>query len=165
MKRLCTHGSDSLVRPIIINRLIYPKSILRPDIVTLKPELIAPCGMNCQICLAYFGYTVSGKKRKQTCTGCRQRLRPCAFIKKHCEELSKKRIDYCFECKDFPCDSLKKLDKRYREKYQMSMIENLEYIKEKGMASFLKQQEDRYRCPECGGMICVHDKQCYTCKK
>jgi hypothetical protein len=27
-------------------------------------ELIAPCGMNCRICLGYFGYTSTGKKRK-----------------------------------------------------------------------------------------------------
>jgi hypothetical protein len=27
-------------------------------------ELIAPCGMNCGICVAFFGYTMSGNKRK-----------------------------------------------------------------------------------------------------
>ena len=35
----------------------------------IKPELIAPCGMNCSICVAYFGYTMSGKKRKMDCPG------------------------------------------------------------------------------------------------
>jgi len=32
--------------------------------MTLKyfsERLIAPCGMNCRICLGFFGYTVSGK--------------------------------------------------------------------------------------------------------
>jgi len=32
-------------------------------------ELIAPCGMNCKICLDYFGYTTKGKKRKMRCIG------------------------------------------------------------------------------------------------
>jgi TP53 regulating kinase-like protein len=32
------------------------------------PELIAPCGMNCGVCVAFFGYTLEGKKRKHVCT-------------------------------------------------------------------------------------------------
>jgi hypothetical protein len=28
----------------------------------LNEKLIAPCGMNCGICIAFFGYTMSGKK-------------------------------------------------------------------------------------------------------
>jgi hypothetical protein len=29
---------------------------------------------------------------------------------------------------------------------------------------FLKQQEEKYRCPKCGGVICVHDNKCYSCE-
>jgi len=129
----------------------------------LKQELIAPCGMNCRICIGYFGYAVNGRKRKMICTGCRNRNKNCAFIKKQCEKLSKKEIDYCFECEIFPCKNLEKLDKRYQEKYDMSMIENLKLIKKNGIDLFLKQQEEKYRCPECSGIICVHDKKCYNC--
>jgi hypothetical protein len=44
-------------------------------------KLIAPCGINCGTCIAFFGYTMSGKKRKHSCSGCWSRERPCASLK------------------------------------------------------------------------------------
>jgi catechol 2,3-dioxygenase-like lactoylglutathione lyase family enzyme len=126
-------------------------------------DLIAPCGMNCRICLGYFGYTSSGKRRKMKCVGCKPRDKSCAFLKKYCKKLTKKEVDYCYECSDFPCSYLEKIDKGYRERYNMSMIENLTYIHDNGMDDFLIQQEKKYRCPECGGVICVHNGICYSC--
>ncbi len=131
---------------------------------SFRQELIAPCGMNCGICIGYFGYAKNGRKRKDIYEGCRIKDKNCAFIKKQCEKLSKKEVEYCFECEDFPCENLEKLDKRYQEKYDMSMIKNLEFIKENGINLFLKQQEEKYKCPNCGGVICVHNKKCYNCE-
>ena len=128
-------------------------------------ELIAPCGMNCRICLGYFGYLASGKKRKMRCIGCKPRDKSCAFLKKYCKKLTKNEVEYCYECSDFPCSHLEKLDKGYRERYHMSMIENLEFIRDNGMDAFLKQQEKKYTCPTCGGVMCVHTDVCYSCKK
>ena len=133
------------------------------------PELIAPCGMNCGICIAFFGYTMKGSKRKHPCFGCRSRdeksldRSKCAFIKKHCDSLANERIDYCFECAGFPCEKLETLDKRYMDKYGMSVIENLRYIQTNGIKQFLKNEEERWKCPTCNGVICVHNKTCYTC--
>ena len=130
----------------------------------MRKESIAPCGMNCELCVSFFGYTMNGEKRKNPCTGCRSREKNCAFLKKKCDKLSEKVIEYCFECSEFPCENLEKLDSRYREKYDMSMIKNLEFIEDNGIEDFLKKQEDRYSCPECGGIICVHNNVCYNCK-
>lgn len=127
------------------------------------PQLIAPCGMNCGICIAFFGYTLDGKKRKQTCNTCRSRKSKCAFIKQQCNKLASKQIEYCFECAIFPCEHLKKLDERYRNNYRMSMIENLNYIKSNGVKQFLKHEQERWKCSNCGGTICVHNKKCYSC--
>jgi hypothetical protein len=128
-----------------------------------KAEQIAPCGMNCGICVAFFGYTMSGKKRKQACKGCRTRKSKCTFIKKDCRRLATGQAKYCYECTGFPCENLERLDKRYREKYGMSMIENLRSIQAMGIDRFLKNERGRWRCPSCGGVICVHNKKCYTC--
>jgi catechol 2,3-dioxygenase-like lactoylglutathione lyase family enzyme len=128
-------------------------------------DLIAPCGMNCRICLGYFGYTTSGKKRKMKCIGCKPRDKSCAFLKKYCKKLTKKEINYCYECSDFPCKHLEKIDEGYRKRYNMSMIENLEYIRDNGMDNFLNQQQKKYKCSECGGVICVHNGICYSCGK
>ena len=128
------------------------------------PKLIAPCGMNCGICISFFGYAVNGRKRKNPCIGCRSRDKQCAFLKKQCNKLLNKKVEYCFECMDFPCGNLKKLDKRYRTKYGMSMIENLEYIQKNGINKFVENERERWKCPKCGGVICVHNGKCYTCE-
>ena len=59
----------------------------------------------------------------------------------------------------FPCERLKRLDSRYRTKYEMSEIENLEMIRDKGIAHFLEQEEKRWVNSE--GTYCVHDKKRY----
>jgi hypothetical protein len=82
---------------------------------------------------------------------------------KNCEAFKKEDINFCFECKDFPCDNLKHLDNRYRTKYNMSMIENLENIKNFGIKKFLENEGVRWDCPKCYGTICVHNGYCYSC--
>ena len=132
---------------------------------TFNAKLIAPCGMNCGICIAFFGYTINGRVRKYPCNGCRLRTSQCAFIKKKCDTLATNNIEYCFECSGFPCENLTTLDKRYRTKYGMSMIENLRHIQLNGIMRFLKNEKKRWRCLTCGGVVCVHNKTCYSCNK
>jgi hypothetical protein len=129
----------------------------------MKPELIAPCGINCATCIAYFGYTMSGAKRKITCSSCRTSNKGCAFLKDHCRLLAKNEVAYCSDCNDFPCQHLVRLDRRYRKNYNMSVVENLNFIRDHGMKKFVDDQSEKYRCPECGGTICVHTSRCYNC--
>jgi len=125
----------------------------------MKTKLIAPCGMNCSICIGFFGYTMSGKKRKKKCIGCNPSGKSCAHLKKYCNKLTEKEIEYCYECNDFPCKQIQKLDDKYRKRFDYSMIDNLRYIKENGMEKFLQKQEEKYKCPKCGGIICVHKER------
>ncbi len=62
-----------------------------------------------------------------------------------------------------PCKNLDRLDRRYRTRYGMSMVENLKETQTKGVENFLKTQEDKYKCPACGDVVSVHDRKCYTC--
>lgn len=71
----------------------------------------------------------------------------------------KRQGQYCFKCEDFPCDRLKRLDKRYREKYGMSEITNLEMIRDKGMDKFM--EGECYKWQSSKGTLCVHDKKYY----
>ena len=132
----------------------------------MKTELIAPCGMNCALCSGYLAlqHDVKSKGiRMPYCKGCRPRDKKCAFLKKRCNLLLNNEIQFCFECPDFPCERLKRLDKRYRTLFRMSMIENLQYIKQKGMATFLTTQEQQWQCPKCGDVICCHNGICFNC--
>jgi hypothetical protein len=127
--------------------------------IPFDPELIAPCGMNCAICRSYL---------LLKCSSCRIRNKKCAFVKKHCADqlkLLKGEVKYCFECQCFPCEALRKLDERYRQRYRMSMIDNLKMIQKKGIRQFILIQNHRYQCPECGRMISVHDQKCLYCGK
>jgi hypothetical protein len=129
----------------------------------MEEALIAPCGNNCATCVAYFGYRMDGNRRKDSCPGCRIKNKKCAFLKKHCELLSKNKIEFCFECETFPCEHLVNLDNDYRTKYNMSVIENLEFIRDNGIDKFVEQQEEKYKCPDCDDTLCVHTNRCYSC--
>ena len=137
----------------------------------IKSKLIAPCGMNCMICYSYIpcnlktGY-LSRKKNK--CPGCwgvdTNKSNSCVSCKiKNCDNLHKTKSKFCFECAEFPCLRIKQLDKRYRTKYNMSMLENLENIKKLGLRKFVQNEKIRWTCSECGGIICVHTGHCSNC--
>jgi Protein of unknown function (DUF3795) len=132
----------------------------------MEEILIAPCGMNCGICVSYQAMRNDINKqgfRKKYCAGCLPRGKNCTFMNEQCELLCKGLVRFCFECKDFPCHRLKTLDKRYRTKYHMSMIENLEFIRDHGIEKFLEKEEEKWRCHECGGVICCHNGLCMNC--
>ncbi|MBI2429199.1 MAG: DUF3795 domain-containing protein [Ignavibacteriales bacterium] len=124
-------------------------------------SMIAPCGMNCGICLAHL-------REKNHCDGCNSlsKNKPpyCErCIIKNCKELKESGSKYCFACNAFPCKRLRQLDKRYSTKYGMSMIENLLTIERSGIRSFVKQEAERWRCEKCGSTICVHRPECLVC--
>jgi len=129
------------------------------------PVLIAPCGMNCGICKAYLAYSrgVPEQRGEVThCAGCLPRNKNC-FIKRGCKKLAKNEIRFCFECGAMPCENLDRVDRRYRKHYDMSMVENLRELKERGMEEFLRIQREKCKCPNCGDVVSVHDGKCYAC--
>jgi hypothetical protein len=132
----------------------------------LTADLVAPCGMNCGLCKAYLAYSHGFPRKRGAvthCSGCRVRDKNCAFIKRDCPQKVGKQLQFCHECSAFPCRRLSKLDKNYRIRYHMSMIENQTQIKEMGMAEFLKSQAEKYKCPKCSDVMSVHDGKCYAC--
>ncbi len=132
-----------------------------------KPELVAPCGMNCALCKNYLAYThgVPQQRGKVShCPGCLPRGKNC-YIKRGCKKLSKHQLNSCGDCADMPCENLKRLEKRYTERYGTSFVANLKEINEKGMAQFLQAQQAKSKCPTCGGIVSIHDKKCYSCGK
>ncbi len=132
----------------------------------MEEKYIAPCGMNCSLCIAYqFGEKDLNKKgfHRKYCPGCIPRGEYCTHMGNKCDLVGKGLVRFCFECKKFPCERLKTLDKRYRTKYHMSMIENLELIEKNGMGSFLEKEKKKWICPKCGEFICCHNGLCLNC--
>ena len=127
----------------------------------IRTSLIAPCGMNCRLCVAY-------TREKNPCPGCRgdDSVKPKTRVVcriKTCVKIVQGKVRYCLGCDRFPCDRLNHLDTRYRTKYGMSMINNLTQIKKLGVRSFIKNEKKKWTCPECGQLLCVHKPQCLFC--
>jgi len=117
--------------------------------------------MNYAICRGYL-------REKNQCPGCNidSKLKPiyCRLCSiKNCEIIKSKNWKYCSsDCDKFPCQRLKKLDKRYRTKYGMSMIENLQFIKDNGIRKFIQHESKRWI--KNGKILCVHDKKYFDIK-
>ena len=127
----------------------------------IRPFLIAPCGMNCAVCRAHL-------RKRNPCPGCNaanvNKSAHCIQCRiKNCRELKKTRSGLCLDCAQFPCVLLQHLDQRYRTKYGMSVIENLETIQSRGMNAFVKRERSRWKCSKCGEILCVHSEVCLSC--
>ena len=113
----------------------------------MNPKLIAPCGMNCAICLGYL-------REKNKCPGCKEMSENKPFycrkcIIANCEILKKNKWKYCSDkCEKFPCKRLKSL---------------LKNIKKLGVRQFVKNEKVRWTCKKCESILCVHRDVCQEC--
>lgn len=127
----------------------------------LGTALIAPCGMNCGLCMCYL-------REKNTCGSCRsgdegkaKSVLACTI--RTCDIVRASESGFCSDCTKIPCPRLKRLGARYRQKYRMSMRDNLQAIRGKGVEAFAESERERWACPECGGVQCVHIAECIYC--
>ena len=123
--------------------------------------MIAPCGINCSLCLAHL-------RQKNYCPGCQgsddqkpHHCQTCAI--KHCPEQQGTDPLFCFSCIRFPCQRLKQFDKRYRLRYGLSPIEDLQRVQEVGLPAFLATESPKWLCKKCGGQLCMHRDTCPSC--
>ena len=126
----------------------------------IEPAMFAPCGMNCLVCYKHCYH-------KKPCVGCRngdlgkpEHCRKCKI--KDC--VKEQKVTYCFECPSYPCRQIKVLEKSYHTRYHASLIENSRIVQEQGLMEFLEKQREKYICPECGGIISIHDSECSECQ-
>jgi hypothetical protein len=132
-----------------------------PDI-----SLAGPCGIYCGHCRHYLAREkglLKEKNLKHGCKGCRAQDKNCAWVKRDCVLIRKKQIIFCFECSDFPCGNHLKLHERHLGEDKQDLVGNLLRIKNIGAVRWLKEQEEEWRCPQCGGSLCITDRDCYDC--
>src|SRR5689334_21749880 len=118
-------------------------------------QLIAPCGINCAVCIAYL-------RERNPCPGCRahdptkpKTRRLCLL--RNCRE---RRGAFCGGSASFPCHRLVRLDRRYRLKYGVSPIANLHRLASVGLGEFLAEEKIKWACPACGVTLCMHKPAC-----
>jgi hypothetical protein len=119
---------------------------------------LPPCGMNCNLCIARL-------REKRVCPGCRggDGGKSVSCVRCAIKDCSTRRgigSRHCSDrCPRFPCERLLGLDKRYRTRYGMSMVENLRYISANGVRAFIRQQSRRWI--RGGKIFCVNKKAYY----
>ena len=126
----------------------------------IEADMFARCGMNCMVCYKHCyhkkpcaGCLNSDRGKPEHCRKCR--IKDCA---------AGKNITYCYECADFPCKQIKSLEKSYNSRYHASLLENSNDVKEQGMKALLEKHRRKYKCPDCGGIISLHDAECSECQ-
>ncbi len=129
-------------------------------------KMIAPCGLDCNLCS-------QAHKKKHACPGCMgsDENKPafcsqgCPIVR--CSERAAHHYRFCDECSHFPCSHLTEIEQRYGSQYvlQESPLHNLRTIREKGILFFLQEEKKQWTCPECGGVISVHNGICSQCRK
>lgn len=123
--------------------------------------MFAPCGMNCKVCYKHCYH-------KKSCAGC---LNSDQGKPEHCRKceikdcVKTKAITYCYECAQYPCKLIKNLEKSYNKRYQASLMDNSNLVKNFGLKLFMEKQKETYTCPKCQGVISIHDRECSECQE
>lgn len=123
------------------------------------PKLLATCGMNCAVCDKHL-------RTKNTCPGCQfegagktARCSNCATV----QCASARGLTFCVDCADYPCLRIKRLDKSYKQRYNVSLIKEARDMRAMGETAYLAEQSVRWRCKQCGGVVSLHTSICSAC--
>jgi hypothetical protein len=143
-------------------------------------KLAGVCGLYCGTCPYYLAYRENDinvlkelSKSKGVpienvrCDGCLFKHRfysDCTHRFLRCA--SEKKVIWCFQCNDFPCQRLKDfLDIHIVNgiSHHAHVIEALQYMKKHGIEDWVKNQEKLAPCPKCGKRLYWFVRNCSEC--
>jgi len=146
-------------------------------------NLAAPCGLYCGACSAYVASRRGDAERLQelservaryrgqnvdvkdlACDGCLSSeviavycrqcvLRACAF---------EKGLTHCAQCSDSPCQRITDFNND-GIRHHSEVLGNIRRQREIGIDAWIKEQEARWRCPQCGCAIDWYARRCPDC--
>jgi len=70
-------------------------------------------------------------------------------------------IDFCVECKEYPCTDLKQFQSE--RPHRIELWDDLEQIRVMGYKHWLKNIRGNYTCPKCQSINSAYDLKCRTC--
>jgi len=157
--------------------------------MTANPDFISPCGLYCGVCAIYIAARDNNSRLKEGlvnlykggtpgkgtllncenlsaadihCGGC---LSDDLFI--HCQQCAiractnEKRYTGCHECDDFPCHHIDNFLMAVGKKV---ILRSVPYLREFGTEKWVRDEEARYICPECGNKVFRGAMKCNKCK-
>jgi hypothetical protein len=146
-------------------------------------KLVAPCGLYCGACPMYLATQENSQQRLNAfaqqfsarkvqlkleevlCDGCIGGGRVASFCRgcamRSCAA-SKSNVTRCSDCADVPCAKVTNFNNDGMQ-HHSEVLENLRHLREMGISSWTKYEEDRWRCPQCRGNLSWYDKTCPKC--
>ena len=116
-----------------------------------KTQPVGGCGLYCYACPV------------ESCKGCISETIEewcCDCLLKHC--VLKRGLETCAFCEEYPCDMLTDFN---NDKYphHSTVIPNLDVIRKQGIENWMREQDQRWRCTECGTRFTWYDETCKSC--
>lgn len=150
----------------------------------IDPRHLAPCGLYCGVCAVLYASRDDNRKFKELlaglykgklpdsdnlsvedihCEGCLSE-HPFGFCRtcgiKDC--VRQKGIQGCHQCSEFPCPLVESFPMPAGKKV---ILRTIPYWKEHGTEVFVRDEEARYVCPDCGNRLFRGARRCNRCKK
>jgi len=153
-----------------------------------KVHLAAACGTYCGACTAYLAKHGEDKKlQKRSSSGPTKALKgipPSNWmdgllcdgclsggkLAGHCQmcnirlhALNTQNNSRCTDCEELPCYRITNLINMGHYLHRKEYLPNLKKIREMGVQEWVKYEEARWRCPQCGLPMSWYDAECAGC--
>lgn len=136
----------------------------------------AICGLFCEGCGLYIASNEDEKRlakiaeryklppEQVRCEGCRsQTLSPYCRTCKMKDCAVEKKVNFCFECNEYPCQIVKDFQAQAQVAHRMEVFESLNSIKENGYDAWYDQMRKYYSCDKCNTINSAYDITCRKC--
>ena len=157
-------------------------------VMKINPDLISPCGLYCGVCAVYIAHRDDNRKFKDAlarvyrgevpgkgalpnsqnisaadikCRGC---LSDDPFM--HCRQCEiractkKKGYAGCHQCDEFPCRHIDNFPMAVGKKVILRAVPHWRKV---GTEKWIRDEEARYICPECGNKVFRGAVKCNRC--
>lgn len=150
---------------------------------TGKEHLVAVCGTYCGACFAYIAKNSEDEETKNRlkkefssgqmklnmekfgCDGCLSDGKTAAHCQactmRKCAE-KKQDVTRCSDCPDFPCSLITNFNNDGRL-HHAELLGNLRQIRDIGVQKWVKNEEERWCCPQCHLPMSWYDSECARC--
>jgi hypothetical protein len=143
--------------------------------INFDKRLAAVCGLFCPACHAFIATRENPERLASMarrydrtiedlqCDGCRSAKR-CFFCREKCVMMkcaSQKGIDFCGECKEYPCQDLKEF--QAAAPHRIELWKSQSRIKEVGYERWYAEMIELYSCPACRTINSAYDLTCSKC--
>ncbi len=159
---------------------------------TAKEHLAGACGIYCGACPAYLAThsedeqmkikrqkissSVPAKAQKGippsnwmnglVCDGCcsgGKLAGHCQMCNIRLHALETQKNSRCSDCEELPCNRITFLINMGGYLHRKEYVPNLKKIHEMGVKEWVKNEEERWRCPKCGLPMSWYDAECIRC--